>query len=51
MIATVIEDQEDSEGITGISPEIKKIREVVLKYSLEGEPVLLTGETGVGKSH
>jgi transcriptional regulator with PAS, ATPase and Fis domain len=51
MIDTVIEDQEDSEGITGISPEIKKIREMVLKYSLEEEPVLLIGETGVGKSH
>lgn len=51
MIDTVIEDQEDSEGITGTSPEIKKIREVVLKYSLEEEPVLLIGETGVGKNH
>jgi transcriptional regulator with PAS, ATPase and Fis domain len=51
MIDTVIVDQEDSEGITGTSPEIKKIREVVLKYSLEEDPILLIGETGVGKSH
>ena len=51
MIDTVMEDEEDSKGITGISPQIHKIREVVLKYSLEEEPVLLIGETGVGKSH
>ncbi|UCH98011.1 MAG: sigma 54-interacting transcriptional regulator [Candidatus Aminicenantes bacterium] len=51
MIETVMEDEEDSEGITGASPEIKKIREMVLKYSLEEELVLLIGETGVGKSH
>jgi transcriptional regulator with PAS, ATPase and Fis domain len=51
MIDTVMEDEEDSKGITGISPEIKKIKEKVLKYSVEEEPVLLIGETGVGKSH
>ena len=51
MIDQVLKAEEDNTGITGISPEIKKIREVVLKYSLEEEPVLLIGETGVGKSH
>jgi DNA-binding NtrC family response regulator len=51
MIEAVMEDEEDSKGITGASREIKKIREMVLKYSLEEEPVLLIGETGVGKSH
>lgn len=51
MIDRVMDAQEDSKGITGVSEEIKKIREMVLKYSLEEEPLLLTGETGVGKSH
>jgi transcriptional regulator with PAS, ATPase and Fis domain len=51
MIEGVMDAQEDSKGITGVSEEIKKIREMVLKYSLEEEPLLLIGETGVGKSH
>jgi len=38
-------------GITGTSEEIKNIRELVLKYSLEEKPILLLGETGSGKSH
>jgi transcriptional regulator with PAS, ATPase and Fis domain len=38
-------------GISGKSDEIENIRELVLKYSLEEEPILLLGETGVGKSH
>lgn len=51
MIERVLDDEKDISGITGVSKEIKKIREMVLKYSLEEEPVLLIGETGVGKSH
>jgi transcriptional regulator with PAS, ATPase and Fis domain len=51
MIEQVIEDNADTRGITGESEEIKTIREMVVKYSLEEEPVLLMGETGVGKSH
>ncbi len=38
-------------GISGESVEIKNIREMVLKYSIEEEPVLLVGETGSGKNH
>lgn len=38
-------------GITGKSEEIKKIREKILRYSLEEAPILLLGETGAGKSH
>jgi DNA-binding NtrC family response regulator len=30
---------------------IERIRDIILKYSLEEEPVLLQGETGVGKNH
>jgi transcriptional regulator with PAS, ATPase and Fis domain len=50
MIERVIQEEE-GDGITGTSAEIKKIREMVVKYALEEEPVLLRGETGVGKSH
>lgn len=50
-IEQVLEDEADGKGITGESEEIKTIREMVVKYSLEEEPVLLMGETGVGKSH
>lgn len=38
-------------GISGDSDEIKQIKDLVLKYSLEEDPVLLLGETGVGKTH
>lgn len=41
----------DSNGISGESEAMKKIKELVLKYSLEEEPLLLLGETGVGKTH
>ena len=49
---TQIEKKETGTGgITGKSEEMKKIRDIALKYSLEEEPVLILGETGVGKSH
>jgi hypothetical protein len=41
----------DLDGFFGNSEDIQRIRETVVKYSLEEEPVLLVGETGVGKSH
>lgn len=50
MIYQVLKDQQDIGGITGTSDVMGKIRELVLKYSLEESPVLLLGETGVGKS-
>lgn len=51
MINQVIKNETDVGGINGSSKETGKIRALVLKYSLEEEPVLLLGETGVGKSH
>jgi transcriptional regulator with PAS, ATPase and Fis domain len=50
---TIIHIQEEAGvyGITGKSKTIERIRELVVKYSLEEEPVLLSGETGVGKNH
>ncbi|HDP95196.1 MAG TPA: sigma-54-dependent Fis family transcriptional regulator [Candidatus Aminicenantes bacterium] len=38
-------------GITGESPVIKDLRDQVLRFAVEDEPILLTGETGVGKNH
>ncbi len=42
--------QKGIDGITGTSEYINKVRELALTYSLEDEPVLLLGETGVGKT-
>jgi transcriptional regulator with PAS, ATPase and Fis domain len=50
MINLVKKDKRDVGGLTGSSREINKIRGLVLKYSLEENPVLLLGETGTGKS-
>lgn len=47
----ILKSESEIKGITGNSEMIKKIREKVLKYSLEEKPLLLLGETGVGKSH
>lgn len=50
VIRQVRKSQDDVGGITGNSPAISRIKDQVLKYSIEEEPVLLLGETGVGKS-
>jgi len=46
-----IEDEAVGYGLTGKSKAIERIRDLVVRYSLEEEPVLLSGETGVGKNH
>ncbi|MCP5051931.1 MAG: sigma-54 factor interaction domain-containing protein, partial [bacterium] len=51
MLDRVIQNENDIHGINGSSGATGKIRELVLKYTLEEEPVLLLGETGVGKNH
>jgi transcriptional regulator with PAS, ATPase and Fis domain len=38
-------------GITGSSPAAHRMRQLVIAYAVEDDPVLLLGETGVGKSH
>lgn len=38
-------------GLTGTGKAIEGIRDLVVKYAMEEDPVLLTGETGVGKNH
>jgi transcriptional regulator with PAS, ATPase and Fis domain len=51
-ISTCIrKNEENIGGIAGTSRAIDKIRDLVLKYSILASSVLLTGETGVGKSH
>jgi transcriptional regulator with PAS, ATPase and Fis domain len=50
-INRIKEKQVDVGGITGNSEAIKRIRELVLKYSIEEDPILLHGETGCGKNH
>jgi transcriptional regulator with PAS, ATPase and Fis domain len=51
VIDKIKQHQEDTGGISGTSGAIRQIRERVVNYSLEEEPVLLLGETGVGKNH
>jgi transcriptional regulator with PAS, ATPase and Fis domain len=55
MLAETVElirrSQEKTRGITGCSAAVKKIKKQVLKYSLVEEPILLKGETGVGKNY
>jgi DNA-binding NtrC family response regulator len=38
-------------NIAGSSPAAQGVRDLVAKYAVEEEPVLLLGETGVGKNH
>ncbi len=49
-IEQVRRSESDVGGLSGGSPEIERVRDLVLRYSLEEAPVLLLGETGVGKS-
>lgn len=38
-------------GISGISRGMASVKELALNYSIVEEPILLKGETGVGKNH
>jgi len=55
MLEEIVERIKTESGYRGRilakSREMKRIRELVLKFSLEEEPVLLLGETGVGKTY
>jgi transcriptional regulator with PAS, ATPase and Fis domain len=51
MIACIKINEKELEEIAGKSTVMKKVREMVLSYAIEEEPVLLLGETGVGKSY
>ncbi len=51
MVVQIEKNEKDVEDICGKSEKMKTVRELLLKYSKEDEPVLLLGETGVGKNH
>lgn len=50
-VALQVREEADLCGLTGTSQAIEGIRDLVVKYAMEEDPVLLTGETGVGKNH
>ncbi len=50
-LATIKRSEREAGGITGSSAAMDGVRDLVLRYALEEAPVLLLGETGVGKSH
>jgi transcriptional regulator with PAS, ATPase and Fis domain len=54
MKETIIHKKESEDyinEISGESEEINKVKELIVKYSIEEDPILILGETGVGKSH
>ncbi len=50
-ISAIATDKRPLTEISGSSRASQRVRELILKYSLEDDPILLLGETGVGKSH
>jgi DNA-binding NtrC family response regulator len=50
LIKEIKKSERVAEGITGRSREADRIRSLVRKYAIVEEPVLLLGETGVGKN-
>jgi len=51
LVAELKDRAQGADGIVGRSAATVKIRELALKYALEEDPILLLGETGVGKNH
>lgn len=51
LIKEIERNEKSAEGITGRSREADRIRSLMRKYAIVEEPVLLLGETGVGKNH
>lgn len=45
------QSQEMPGGIVGESEAMARVRKQILRYAIEDDPVLLTGETGSGKNH
>ncbi len=48
-LASARERSGTSGGLTGTSPQVQSTRALCVKYAVEEEPVLILGETGVGK--
>jgi DNA-binding NtrC family response regulator len=51
MIKQLKQQQESAGGITGKSKAMEKVKKMVLNYAIVEEPILLKGETGVGKNY
>jgi DNA-binding NtrC family response regulator len=51
LIGEIEKNEKGAAGITGRSEATERIRSLVRKYAIVEEPVLLLGETGVGKNH
>lgn len=51
MIRQLRSRQDESDGITGKSDAMEQVKKMVLNYSIVEEPILLKGETGVGKNY
>ena len=51
MVEQIKKQQENAGGISGSSDVIETVKKLVLNYSIVEEPILLKGETGVGKNH
>jgi len=50
-IESIACNEQEIGGITGSSQKIKNVQQMVARFAMEDEPVLLIGETGVGKTH
>lgn len=51
MVEQIKKQQENAGGISGSSEAIGTVKKLVRNYSIVEEPILLKGETGVGKNH
>lgn len=51
LVKQIRKQQEIAGDITGTSEAIAKVKKLILNYSIVEEPILLKGETGVGKNH
>lgn len=51
IVLQIQKNETETGGISGTSSAIKNLRNRITTYSLMDEPLLLTGETGTGKTH
>jgi len=51
IVADIKHCQSETGGIAGQSVIMESIRNQVIRYAVEADPILLMGETGTGKSH
>jgi len=51
VIDDIRQDENRAYGFSGTSETAQKVRETIIKFSVEDLPILLMGETGTGKNH